>query len=102
MHQVKVYVVFNAVNDLLSHYASWTMSLSHLDLYEAIVDSSVYGDIGLMKCQTMKIKLRPDATPCSVLEGSHSHCYLKCERKGKKRKRKKLLHELLNLASGVH
>lgn len=65
-YKVRMYVVAGAKNNLLSRSTSQAMGLIQLQLNEALVDSSVFGSIGLMKCDPVKIRLRPDCEPYSV------------------------------------
>lgn len=68
LYVMKIYVVAGATCNLLSRAACKTMGLLRVNLNEAttIVDKSVFGDLGHMKCKPVKIRLRADAVPYSL------------------------------------
>lgn len=63
---LKFYVVQGAGNNLLSRSACAAMGLLQVQLDEAYIYDSVFGDLGNMKCQPVKICLCPEAVPYSI------------------------------------
>ena len=66
IYVMKVYVVEDATSNLLSCTASLAMGLIRLNINETEADPSVYGELGLMKCPPVRIRLKADADPYSL------------------------------------
>ena len=66
LYTLDIYVVQNAKCNLLSRSASQAMGFLQVVLNEATKGHQVYGEIGLMKCKPVTIKLKPDATPYNL------------------------------------
>ena len=64
-YRVTMYVIENAACNLLSRQASQAMDYLQVNLDE-VNDSVTYGEIGLMNCPPVKIRLKQDAVPYSV------------------------------------
>lgn len=65
-YKTTIYIVRGARNNLLARELAQDMGIITLNLNEANF-TDVYGDLGLVDCHPVKIKIRPDATPYSVL-----------------------------------
>ena len=61
--KINTYVINGARCNLLSRNASRAMGFLHFKLHEA---QEVYGDIGLMQCAPVSIRLHKDAEPYSI------------------------------------
>lgn len=67
VYLVNVYVVEGGTSNLLSRIASTAMGYVSLTLNETTTVSEMpYGEIGLMNCKPVKIKLKADAEPYSI------------------------------------
>lgn len=66
VYNLHIYVIEKAPVNLLSRTASQAMGFLKISLHETSTLSSVYGNIGLMSCKPVKIRLKPDAEPYSV------------------------------------
>ena len=66
LYKLDIYVVQNAKSNLLSRRASQVMGFLTVALNEASRRRQVYGDIGLMKCPPIRIKLKPEAVPYNL------------------------------------
>ena len=62
LYVMDIYVVESAKYNLLSRAASKAMGFIKIDIHE----TELYGDVGLMKCAPVKIKLKADAQPYSL------------------------------------
>ena len=66
LYKMRVFVVPNAKCNLLSRFASQTMGFLQVRLNETEYHHQVYGEIGLMNCKPVRIRLKPDATPYNL------------------------------------